>query len=71
VRWVPDQQGGEWAATITPELGVRLMRRTLSKPYREGDEPREEFQTFVFETDRASQLAIWLSNAKTEIEEGE
>lgn len=71
MRWHTALNGDQWTATVTPDGVVRVMRRKLSKPYRDGDDPSESFETFEFERSEASALAGTLLAAETEALAGE
>lgn len=63
MRWHVDNNGAEWTATVTPAGAIRLIRREVRPPYSEGGEPREEFATFEFGREAASDLADTLNLA--------
>lgn len=70
MRWAEDSTGAEWTATVTRDALIRVVRRSLKKPYREGEDPREEYETFVFSADEASALADELNAAVDIANEG-
>jgi hypothetical protein len=69
MRWRKDQSESEWAATIKPDGHVRVLRRTLKPPYREGGDETETFETFEFARHEATAFAHELLAAAGAIQE--
>jgi ribose 1,5-bisphosphokinase PhnN len=57
MHWRKDQSESEWAATIKTDGHVRVLRRTVKPPYREGGEETETFETFEFARHEAAAFA--------------
>jgi hypothetical protein len=70
MRWHTDAAGAQWTATVTPEGGVRLLRREVKPPYREGGDPTESYDTYEFGADEAYNLANTLEGAAGAAAEG-
>lgn len=57
MRWHLDALGDEWTATVTPHGSVRIMRRVVKPPYREGGDNNISYDTFEFAPKAANGFA--------------
>jgi hypothetical protein len=63
MRWHVAEDGAEWSATVTPEGQVRLTRRWVKPPYREGDKGEVAYADHALSAEAAWDLGTSLKEA--------